>query len=242
MSRPADGQQEPKDTWFDCACGHRHWGAYGAAGLLVMQSGRVLLQLRSRESHHPNTWALPGGARHQGEAPLATALRESREETGLNASNVTPRWWLIADHRGWTYTTIGAEAHGEALDGPSNWETDALSWVVPDEVPHYDLHPGLAAAWPRLSKLIGQRFALVVDAANVVGSSPDGWWKDRAGAAARLRDRLEPLGLHGLANLDGDTPNGWFPQVVLVVEGQARGIDQPGTVEVIDSPGEGDDQ
>ncbi|MDR0365309.1 MAG: hypothetical protein LBH68_00525, partial [Bifidobacteriaceae bacterium] len=39
-----------------------------------------------------------------------------------------------------------------------------------------------------------------------------------------------------------DTPNGWFPQVVLVVEGQARGIDQPGTVEVIDSPGEGDDQ
>ena len=30
----------------------------------------------------------------------------------------------------------------------------------------------------------------MVDGANVVGSRPDGWWKDRAGAAARLHDRL----------------------------------------------------
>ena len=31
---------------------------------------------------------------------------------------------------------------------------------------------------------------LVVDGANVVGSRPDGWWKDRAGAARRLHERL----------------------------------------------------
>ncbi|WP_328989124.1 hypothetical protein OG394_23125 [Kribbella sp. NBC_01245] len=31
---------------------------------------------------------------------------------------------------------------------------------------------------------------LVVDAANVVGSRPDGWWRDRAGAAARLVESL----------------------------------------------------
>ena len=30
------------------------------------------------------------------------------------------------------------------------------------------------------------RVELVVDAANVVGSRPDGWWRDRPGAAARL--------------------------------------------------------
>ena len=30
------------------------------------------------------------------------------------------------------------------------------------------------------------RAELVVDAANVVGSRPDGWWRDRPGAAARL--------------------------------------------------------
>jgi len=31
----------------------------------------------------------------------------------------------------------------------------------------------------------------VVDAMNVVGSRPDGWWRDRAGAVERLLARLE---------------------------------------------------
>ena len=56
---------------------------------------------------------------------------------------------------------------------------------------------------------------LVVDAANVVGSVPDGWWRDRRGAAERLRDRLAADGLPGH---DGPV------DVVLVVEGAARGV------------------
>lgn len=50
---------------------------------------------------------------------------------------------------------------------------------------------------------------LVVDGANVVGSVPDGWWKDRAGAARRLHERL----------LVGDTS---YDVIVLVLEGQAK--------------------
>lgn len=38
---------------------------------------------------------------------------------------------------------------------------------------------------------------LLVDVANVVGSRPDGWWRDRAGATTRL--------LHRLAGLVGQT-------------------------------------
>ncbi|WBQ04908.1 hypothetical protein [Kribbella sp. CA-293567] len=34
---------------------------------------------------------------------------------------------------------------------------------------------------------------LVIDAANVVGSRPDGWWRDRPGAARRLLTQLESL-------------------------------------------------
>jgi hypothetical protein len=37
------------------------------------------------------------------------------------------------------------------------------------------------------------RVELVVDAANVVGSRPDGWWRDRPGAAARLVAALGPV-------------------------------------------------
>ena len=39
---------------------------------------------------------------------------------------------------------------------------------------------------------------LIVDGANVVGSVPDGWWRDRRGAAVRLRDRLRPMAADGL--------------------------------------------
>lgn len=49
---------------------------------------------------------------------------------------------------------------------------------------------------------------LVVDGANVVGSRPDGWWKDRAGAARRLHESL----------LVADLPY----DVVLVLEGGAK--------------------
>lgn len=53
------------------------------------------------------------------------------------------------------------------------------------------------------------RTVLVVDAANVVGARPDGWWKDRAGAAQRLHEAL----------LTADVPG---DEVVLVLEGGAK--------------------
>jgi hypothetical protein len=53
---------------------------------------------------------------------------------------------------------------------------------------------------------------LVVDAANVVGSRPDGWWRDRPGAAARLVARVG-------AALAAGTLTG---PVLVVLEGAAR--------------------
>jgi hypothetical protein len=76
---------------------------------------------------------------------------------------------------------------------------------------------------------------LIVDAANVVGSVPDGWWRDRAGAATRLRDALVPV---AAAGLDGaGTP----VEVVLVVEGAARGVPGRPEVRVVPAAGSGDD-
>jgi hypothetical protein len=37
----------------------------------------------------------------------------------------------------------------------------------------------------------------MVDGTNVVGSRPDGWWRDRAGAFRRLVDALGPLAAAG---------------------------------------------
>jgi len=81
---------------------------------------------------------------------------------------------------------------------------------------------------------------VIVDGANVVGSVPDGWWRDRAGAARRLRDAL---GTVPGAGLPGYPPP---VEVVLVVEGAARPVahePSPSGVRVVAAPasGSGDD-
>ncbi|HEY0638286.1 MAG TPA: NTP pyrophosphohydrolase [Pseudonocardiaceae bacterium] len=77
---------------------------------------------------------------------------------------------------------------------------------------------------------------VVVDAANVVGSVPDGWWRDRHGATERLRDTLVPLA-GGLPSWPTDEP----PELVLVVEGAARRVDGVPGVRVVAAGGSGDD-
>ncbi|MFD7843703.1 hypothetical protein ACFV4K_12320 [Nocardia sp. NPDC059764] len=60
---------------------------------------------------------------------------------------------------------------------------------------------------------------IVVDAANVVGSRPDGWWRDRAGAARRLLGELGELRML----LPGST------RIIVVLEGAAKAAaDQDG--------------
>ncbi|MGW2251125.1 NTP pyrophosphohydrolase [Kitasatospora sp. NPDC001660] len=76
---------------------------------------------------------------------------------------------------------------------------------------------------------------LVVDGANVVGSVPDGWWRDRRGAAERLRDALVAVAERGLPGRDGPL------DVVLVVEGAARGAAEVPGVRVVAATGSGDD-
>src|ERR1700712_3537600 len=73
---------------------------------------------------------------------------------------------------------------------------------------------------------------LVVDGANVVGSRPDGWWKDRAGAARRLHERLLTADLS-------------YDELVLVLEGAAKGgvpAGRDGHVRTVHAKGSGDDE
>jgi 8-oxo-dGTP diphosphatase len=255
--------------WVRCDLGHRHWGRFGAAGLLAFVArGPVLLQQRTWWSHHGGTWGLPGGARDSHETVLAAALREAREECGVAPDLVRPRAVFTDDHGGWSYTTVLAQADTAFAVESDDDETEDVEWVELAKVTQLNLHPGFAAHWDRLSAAL-EPLTVIVDGANVVGSRPDGWWHDRAGAARRLRDQLIPLtgGLSWPADDDaaasaepggnggsGDGGSGrlrapllrmtWLPDIVLVVEGKARAAadaEGAGRVRVVAAAGSGDD-
>lgn len=245
--RRPHGPRDPGDAWVVAPDGTRYWGRFGAAGLLALDPARgtrgsVLLQHRVSWSHHGDTWALPGGARHQGESACDGALRESAEEAGVPADAVRARIISVFDAGIWTYSTVVADVTTPFEPVISDPESHELAWVPVESVTDYPLHPGFAASWRNLLPLLDVRPVVVVDAANVVGSVPDGWWKDRAGAATGLLSRLAGLAADGVdGGAIGLPEDRWYPEVVAVLEGAARAAADADGVTVVRAEAQGDD-
>jgi hypothetical protein len=110
---------------------------------------------------------------------------------------------------------------------------------VPEEFPEEPCANRPTPSLDRATWHPGRVTIVLVDAANVVGARPDGWWRDRAGATTRLLVRLATLPGRSLAGRDG-TPV-VCTEVVAVVEGQARDVPAPDGVRVVRAPGSGDD-
>jgi 8-oxo-dGTP diphosphatase len=140
--------------WVVCSLGHRHWGLFGAAGLLVTDGARVVLQHRAPWTHEGGTWALPGGARDSHEDVVTAALREAAEESGLDPVAVVPFGEWVVDHGGWSYTTVVARAVADFLPHAANAESVEIRWWDIDDVDRLHLHDGFAGAWPQLRGML----------------------------------------------------------------------------------------
>lgn len=137
-----------------CAAGG-HWGAQGAAGVLLQaDDGAVLLAKRSVHVDAPG-WSIPGGALRTGEAPLDAALREATEELGVELAAYLDGSSSLSANTcagGWTYWT--AEARAQRFDVAQcslSWETSEVAWFASSEVDglldREELHVGFAAYW-----------------------------------------------------------------------------------------------
>lgn len=230
------------DAWIECRCGSRHWGRHGAAGLLLTDGDRVVLQHRAQWSHQGGTWAFPGGAIREGEDAISGAVREATEEAGISGEDLTLIATSVLSHPDWSYTTVLAHADAGLDVGVTDAESIAVRWIPIEQVAELPLLPAFAHAWPRLRSMLALRPGIVVDAANVVGSRPDGWWRDRAGANARLIAGLDRLAATGVPasfiNADGDT---WWPHWHAVVEGAARSVAGTDAVTTHAAARDGDD-
>ncbi|MBC7290606.1 MAG: NUDIX domain-containing protein [Actinotalea sp.] len=158
--RPAGLHRQPGDGWVECACGRRHWGLHGAAGLLLFRTddgGRaesVVLQHRAVWSDQGGTWGIPGGALAPGERPEDGAVREAAEEAGIDPEAVSVLTTRVLDHGTWSYTTVVARATGFHDPRPTDHESLAVAWVRVAEVPARPLLPAFEAAWPELRELL----------------------------------------------------------------------------------------
>jgi 8-oxo-dGTP pyrophosphatase MutT (NUDIX family) len=149
------------DGWVRCRCGHRHWGRYGAAGLVLLRrhhaGAQVLLQHRSPEVHDGGTWALPGGARDSHEDVVTAALREAVEEVAVPVGAVTVLACVRGvDHGDWSYTYVLGVTGATTPVRAATFETAGLAWVAGTGPPPVGrrLHGALAADWPRLAGVV----------------------------------------------------------------------------------------
>jgi hypothetical protein len=154
---------------------------------------------------------------------------------------VQARVLSVLDLGYWSYTTVVGDVIRPFEPVISDPESRELAWVPIGDVDAYPLHPGFAASWEGLRGLLDMRPAVIVDVANVMGSVPDGWWNDRAGAASRLIGRIADLAVRGVPASALELPeHTWYPEWTAVVEGQARAADGEG-IDVVRAEASGDD-
>ena len=118
------------------ACGAIHWrNAKPCAGALVVQDGRVLLGRRAVEPAK-GAWDIPGGFLEPWELPSEAAVREVREETGLEARPLHLLTVVVDTYADHDYTLnhyYVAEPVGGTLE-PAD-DLAELHWFAPDDLP-----------------------------------------------------------------------------------------------------------
>lgn len=232
------------DGWVIGENGSRHWGKHGAAGLLLRAPGvggepTVLLQHRALWSHQGGTWALPGGAKDSHETSVHAAVREADEEAGIGAERLYVRGERETARvaSGWSYTTVVADVATQLVTTP-NGESTELRWVPESQVDELPLHPGFASSWPSLR---ASPMRVLLDTANVLGSRPNGWWKDRSGATSSLLASLSAALPRTVELPDGGFA--WLERIEAVLEGEAKAAQfEDPRIPIIHAPGSGDDE
>ena len=142
------------DGWVECACGNKHWGLNGAAGIMIVRGHEILLQHRAPWVHNGDTWGIPGGARDSHETTIEGAFREAIEETGIDTDLLTPLHTFTDDHGDWKYETVIAQAAAGLVAHEVNDESHEVRWVDIERVDELPLHPSFAKSWPELKALL----------------------------------------------------------------------------------------
>ena len=107
-----------------------------AMATVINEDKKILLLKRSRDSNWmPEKWAIPGGHIEEGESSKDAAIRETKEETNLDISNIRE---LKKQEQVIIYYS-DSQSGVIKLD----FEHTDWAWVSYDELDNYDTTPGL---------------------------------------------------------------------------------------------------
>jgi 8-oxo-dGTP diphosphatase len=115
---------------------------------VVERAGRYLIGQRGADVPLPGLWEFPGGKVEAGESPAAAAVRECREETGLEVAVVSLYERLV-----YRYPHGEVELHFFACRPIDDVQTPAerFRWVRAEELPSYEFPPANAELVKRLA-------------------------------------------------------------------------------------------
>lgn len=108
-----------------------------AAGVIVNETGQILIAQRPLNTHQGGLWEFPGGKLDSGETIQQTLIRELNEELGIVSTSFEPLIQIRHDYVDksvlldvWRVTEFEGEAHGK--------EGQPVRWVCPEALNDYD--------------------------------------------------------------------------------------------------------
>jgi len=125
-------------------------------GIMLRNSeGKIFTAQRADRPKGTEAWQMPQGGIDKGELPLAAALRELEEETGVSPDFVT----VVAEHPKWIDYDLPPELMGKLWGG--KWRGQTQKWFLmdfkgsDDEIDIFGQHQEFTEwRWSRVEDLI----------------------------------------------------------------------------------------
>ncbi len=131
-------------------------GGKKSAGILFTDGKSMLLLKRAGDCRHSGTWAFPGGHGRHGETDINTAIRETKEETGLK-SIPGQRLESFSSQDGHKRFTTFLYKVEDPFDCHLSEEHSEWSWVPFENLRSQNLHPKVEENLSRFLKAIRRK-------------------------------------------------------------------------------------
>ena len=103
--------------------------------VLIWRDNRVLVQRRLADAEHlPDVWEFPGGKCEPNETPGDAAIREAREELGIEIEIVGERQIIHFEYSNRAITLFPFDAKIVSANEPQTLASSQLRWMFPDEM------------------------------------------------------------------------------------------------------------